>query len=68
MPKRDPAMSDEAVLDMVRRRCAGESSGQIAARYGIPSEKARVATTRVRNADLEESGEPARVILAAYWR
>lgn len=68
MSRRSNAVDDRQVLNMVRLRAAGFTSVEIAARYGFTSEKVRIATNRVMNADLMESGEPARVVLAAYWR
>lgn len=55
---------DEALLGWIKRRCAGVSCGKIdPRRAGL----VRTATRDVRNADLKESGEPASVVLGAYW-
>lgn len=59
--------SDRDVLDWVRRRAAGESSAAIAARCGAHDAYVRVATNKVRAADLAESGEDPRQVERAYW-
>lgn len=66
MPARATRRDDERLLGMLALRCAGVSSAAIAERVGAKPEGVRIATTRVRNDDLEQSGEPARVVLAGY--
>jgi hypothetical protein len=59
---------DDFVLELLRLR-ARMTSVQLEARYGIPRNQIRVMTNRVRNADLDESGEPAADVLAGYgWQ
>lgn len=67
MSARAPQVSDATLLDWIRRRVAGETAQQIARRAGVTQERVRVVTNRVRDADLAESGEPERVVRAAYW-
>lgn len=61
-----PRCADEALLQMLVLRCAGHSSRDVGDRLGVSSHAVRVATNRVIAADLLESGEPARDVLAAY--
>jgi hypothetical protein len=65
--KRTSRQEDEAVLWMIRRRAAGISSARIGAALGITSASVRIQTTRVRDADTAESGEPPHEVSAAYW-
>jgi DNA-directed RNA polymerase specialized sigma24 family protein len=46
------------------RSVDGWSSGEIAARYGVTSERVRTTIQRIRIADREESGEQ---VEEAYW-
>lgn len=55
---------DELALVMLRRRCAGMSSGQIGKALGRTSASVRVTTDRIRKADATESGED---VTQAYW-
>lgn len=58
---------DERLLLALHLRAAGHSVADITARLSFTRPEAvRIATNRVRAADLEESGEPSRVVLAAY--
>lgn len=57
--------ADEQVLRMLALR-QSLSSVVIADRMNISPEAVRVATNRVRDADLAESGEPAADVLAHY--
>lgn len=63
-----PRCADEVLLQMLTLRCAGHSSRDVAERLGVRPETVRVATNRVVEADLLESGEPAREVLAWYWK
>lgn len=55
-----------AVLAWLRLRLAGVSTVEIAARWRVAPEAVRIATNRVRDADIAESGEkPAKV--AEYY-
>ena len=53
------------MLDM-REDCM--SAGVIGRLLGMSDSAVRVATNRILDADLRESGEPAEVVRAAYWR
>jgi hypothetical protein len=59
---------DARALFMIATRCDGMSSGVIGRLLGMSDSAVRVITNRVRAADLAESGEPAEVVRAAYWR
>lgn len=50
-------MTDRQLLEWVRLRARGLSSGQIARGYGVTSPKVRIATNRVKAADKEASGD-----------
>jgi DNA-directed RNA polymerase specialized sigma24 family protein len=50
-------MTDRQLLDWVRLRAGGVSSGEIGRAYGVPSSKVRIATNRVKAADREASGD-----------
>ena len=63
-----PRCADEVLLQMLALRCAGQSSRDVADRLGVRPEAVRVATNRVLEADLLESGEPASKVLAWYWK
>lgn len=67
VPLRSSRAEDEALLAMVRARASGLDSVQIAATRGRTPEGVRIATNRVRAADLAESGEPAEIVERAYW-
>jgi orotate phosphoribosyltransferase-like protein len=58
---------DEKVLTWVRLRRRGLTAGQIAKRYNVKANSVILATTRVRLADLTESGEPNRNVVEGYW-
>jgi len=59
--------NDETLLRALAMRCAGAGASEIAARLRFTRPEAvRIAINRVRAADLEESGEPAAAVLAAY--
>lgn len=65
MPGLPDRADDERVLSWLRLRSQGHSSGEVALRYGATSERVRTATQRVRQADIEESGEPD--VGRYYW-
>lgn len=58
---------DELHLAWLRLRCQGLNSDQIGERFGTTGERVRVATQRIRKADLQESGEPQEIVQEAYW-
>lgn len=57
---------DEQALQMLRLRGEGQSSRLVAAALGVSAERVRVATQRVKDADLLESGEPADELMPHY--
>lgn len=57
--------TDAMHLTWVRLRVGGATSVSIAAAYGVKSERVRVATNRILDADRAESGEN---INTSYWR
>jgi len=59
---------DERALHMLALRRDGVSTGVLGRLFGMTGSAVRVATNRIRAADLAESGEPAEVVRAAYWR
>lgn len=59
-------VADEQLLRMLQLRAGGLSSGAIAERMNIAPEGVRIATNRVRDADLAESGEPAELVMQHY--
>lgn len=63
---RQARSDDEAVLLMLRLRGEGQSSRVVAAALGVSAERVRVATQRVKDADLLESGEPADALMTHY--
>lgn len=56
---------DEAVVQMLADRME-HGSNWVAAMHGFSGEYVRIATQRVLKDDLQFSGEPADVVLAAY--
>lgn len=58
MPGLPDRSDDERLLAWLWLRSQGQSSGEVALRYGVTSERVRTATQRVRQADIDESGEP----------
>lgn len=65
-PGRGTRTDDEAVLAMIRLRCELRFSNRVAEVLGLSQERIRVATDRVRKADLAESGEPPETVNEAY--
>ncbi len=59
---------DGRALLMLALRRDGVSTGVLGRLFGMTGSAVRVATNRVLDADLRESGEPAEVVRAAYWR
>lgn len=56
---------DKRLLQMIKARCAGDSSGIIADSYGMRPESVRVATFRVMKDDME--AHPNEDITGSYW-
>lgn len=56
--------ADDLTLLLVRHRCSGMTTQQIADRTGLTDTYIRTATNRVLEADTAESGED---VAAAYW-
>jgi hypothetical protein len=67
MRKRSTRADDEALLDMLIARTSGVSSYEIGRMIGMTAEAVRIATNRVRAADLVESNEPSKQVLSGYW-
>ncbi len=63
-----PRDRDDELLRWIEQRCAGVSLTRIAADSGIFPEAIRVATLKVMEADLEESGEDKNAVRRRYWR
>ena len=60
---------DERALLMLALRRDGVSTGVLGRLFGMTGSAVRVATNRIRAADLAESGKPREAVLAAYgWR
>jgi hypothetical protein len=59
---------DERALHMLALRRDGVSTGVLGRLFGMSDSAVRVITNRILDADLRESGEPAEVVRAAYWR
>jgi hypothetical protein len=55
---------DELLLTWIKRRCKGHPSSVIARAFGVSQERIRTATSRVMQADMNESGES---VDAQYW-
>lgn len=51
-----PRLSDERVLEWMRRRNNGESCGRIAADYGVSANYIRDKTNCIKQADMTHSG------------
>ena len=58
---------DMVCLDILRRAAMGESYGSISRSLGRPESYARTLAARIRDSDLEESGEPPEAVLRFYW-
>ena len=63
---RVPRETDERVVDWLRLSACGLSSPAIASAYGTTAAFVRATIKRVRDADLAESGERPRTVLAGY--
>ncbi|MFD1913818.1 hypothetical protein [Halodurantibacterium flavum] len=60
--------SDELVLRWLSLRTDAQlDCNVIGERFGVSQERVRVATNRVRDADLDESGEDYEAVKAQYW-
>lgn len=59
--------SDERAIRMVKLRGKGYTPAQIGRRIGMSPQFVSTATLRVRNDDLEFSGEPGAVVNQKYW-
>ena len=60
---------DNRALLMLALRRDGVSTGVLGRLFGMTGSAVRVATNRVLDADLAESGEPREAVMAAYgWR
>ncbi len=57
---------DERDLSILRRACAGEHYGEISRSVNRGSSFANVVVSRIRAADLAESGEAGPQVLALY--
>lgn len=58
---------DERLLSWVGLRAAGWSAAQVARHVGLTRERVQIATLRVRDADIAESGEPIGEVARFYW-
>lgn len=64
----DPTREDdERLLTWLRMRALGRSVYYIAPRYSVSLSTVDQHTRKVREADLQESGEPAKRVDRAYW-
>lgn len=63
-----PRERDEVVLIWIKLRKTGWSPQKIASRTGEQASVIDMATRRVMNADIEESGENPQRVRNAYWR
>ena len=59
---------DGRAMFMIATRCDGVSTGVLGRLFGMTDAAVRTITNRILDADLRESGEPAEVVRAAYWR
>lgn len=59
---------DGRALHMLALRRDGVSTGVLGRLFGMTDAAVRTITNRILDADLRESGEPAEVVRAAYWR
>ncbi len=57
---------DERLIEWLRLRARGVSSGRIGYAYNVSAEQVRAHTNLVLNADLAESGEHRSRVLPAY--
>ncbi|PWE32762.1 hypothetical protein DDZ14_08425 [Maritimibacter sp. 55A14] len=62
-----PRDSDELVLSWIAQRSGGIGPSAIARAHGLPSQRVSVATARVLEADLAQSGEDPEQVRRAYW-
>lgn len=62
-----PRSADERMLDWLARRSRGELPAQIARLWQTTAGTVRSMTRRVRDADVAESGEDVRTVMAGYW-
>jgi hypothetical protein len=58
---------DNELIGWIRARARGQSAGSIAKAAGKNSGIIVGATNLVRDADIEESGEPEADVRGAYW-
>lgn len=66
---RAPRSSDELPLSWVALRSGGMTCKAIADMHaGVTEGAVRVSTYSMRQADIQESGEPASRVIAAYWQ
>lgn len=63
-----PRRQDEIVLAWLKLRLTGWSAEKIAAKTGVRSSAVDMATRRVRDADIAESGDGEERVKKAYWR
>ena len=59
--------ADECLLSMLRARARREPLADIAAAHEVSPSDISTITNRIRLSDLDESGEPADLVSAAYW-
>ncbi len=62
-----PRTTDELHLAWLRARCRGLKSAVIASNFGVKPETVRIVTTRIRNEDMNLSGERPQLVLKEYW-
>lgn len=66
---RAPRSSDETLLSWVALRSGGMTCKAIADLHaGVTEGTVRVSTYSIRQADIQESGEPASRVASAYWQ
>lgn len=59
--------ADERHLRWLAWRCEGYTARQIGDAEGYSQEHVRVATNRIKEADIYQSGEPHDIVKEAYW-
>ncbi|WP_139291340.1 hypothetical protein [Paracoccus sp. SM22M-07] len=67
MKTKSEAARDNRDLAIVRARAEGVASGDIAERLGLHEAYVRTMSNRIRQADLDESGEDRKAVFACYW-
>lgn len=68
-----PKLTDDDILEMIKLRCEGCDSSDIAAYFGISAPYARKVMNSVKNDDINQAAKPENLnedecqVAACYW-